>query len=71
MDIVNAIILIIGAIGGPATFATLYKWAKAQGRAEALQEQSEKTIKSLMEENGKLETENARLLEALMHQQGR
>ena len=71
MDIVNAIILIIGAIGGPATFATLYKWAKAQGRAEALQEQSEKTIKALMVENGELKAENTRLLDALTRPQGR
>lgn len=43
----NTLILLIGALGGTGTIAALYKWAKAIGRAEALQEQSKRTILAL------------------------
>ena len=51
----------ITVIGGPATIAALYKWARAQGRAEAIQEQSAATILALTGEIAELKAENQRL----------
>ena len=68
----NNIAILITAIGGPTTIVALYKWAKSQGRAEEIQEQSAATILALKKEKAELKEEldderreNQILLEAL------
>ena len=53
--------LVLTAIGGPTTIIALYKWAKAQGRAEYLQEQSKATITAKNAEIEELRAENVKL----------
>ena len=57
----NDLATVFAVIGGPATVAALYKWARAQGRAEAIQEQSAATILALTGEITELKAENQRL----------
>lgn len=68
----NNIAILLTAIGGPTTIVALYKWAKAQGRAEEIQVQSAATILALKNEKAELKKElddekrgNQILLEAL------
>ena len=57
----NDLETVITAIGGPAAVVALYKWVRAQGRAEAMQEQSAATILALTGEIAELKAENQRL----------
>jgi hypothetical protein len=41
---VDTIIRVLGALGGTGGIAAAYSWVKAQGRAEAMAEQVQKTI---------------------------
>lgn len=61
----NNITILLTAIGGPTTIVALYKWAKAQGRAEAVQEQSAATIMAKDKEIAELNAENTRLWDLL------
>ena len=54
-------IAILAAVGGPSTVVALYRWARAQGRADALAEQARETVKAKDEEIAELATENTRL----------
>lgn len=68
MDWTAIIVAAVGGIGGPGTVVALYRWAKAQGRADILAEQAIETVKAKDEEvaeerAGRLEceAENERL----------
>lgn len=43
MDL-DSVLKLLGAIGGPATLAALWRYAVAQGKRQALAEQAEKTL---------------------------
>ena len=68
---VNNIAILLTAIGGPTTIVSLYKWAKAQGRAEAVQEQSAATIMAKDKEIAELNAENTRLWDLLTKPEGK
>lgn len=57
----DLIIAAIVALGGTGTVGALYRWARSQGRADALAEQARKTIEAKDAELAELEAENARL----------
>ena len=42
----TGIAAVIVALGGGGTLAALYRWAKAQGRADVLAEQAVETVKA-------------------------
>ena len=67
----NNIAILLTAIGGPTTIVSLYKWAKAQGRAEAVQEQSAATIIAKDKEIAELNAENTRLWDLLTKPEGK
>ena len=43
MDL-DAVLKLLGAVGGPTSIVALYRWAVAQGKKQALAEQAEKTL---------------------------
>lgn len=68
-------IRVLGALGGTGGLAALYRWVKAQGKAEAVAEQAARTITAKDAEIRELKTEIAQLeswIEALTRpQEGR
>ena len=67
----SQVVALISVIGGPTTIGILYKWAKAQGRAEAVQEQSAATIKAKDQEIAELNAENTKLWDLLTKPEGK
>jgi hypothetical protein len=50
VDWTAILIAAVGGLGGPGAVVALYKWAKAQGRADVLAEQAVDTVKAKDEE---------------------
>ena len=70
----DTVLRILPAVGGPATVIALYKWAVAQGKKEALAEQTGKTLSAKDEEIAELKAENKQLwslLEGVTNPPGR
>ena len=57
----DTVLRILPAVGGPTTLVALYKWAKAQGKAEALAEKMKETLVAKDAEITELKAENASL----------
>lgn len=52
---------LLAAVGGPTTLVALYKWAVAQGKKDALAEQTVTTLSAKDEEITELKAENHKL----------
>lgn len=50
MDWTAIVVAAVGGLGGPGAIVALYRWAKAQGRADILAEQAVETVKAKDEE---------------------